>query len=142
MGRAIVEISGDLLVEILTQGWGKDEYIRCIDGLPEETELVDVTIDDHGSYNVPDFVLVLAVEHPDLEDGYTTPIMKGNLFESHSTYKVREKDTGFFITKSGVPKTRGELMGWATARTVADYLGEGKAELVEYKLVEVEREET
>ncbi len=138
MGRAIVEISGDLLVGILTQGWGEGEYIRCMEGLPEDTKLVDVLMEVKGSIDEPYFVLVLFVEHLDLENGQqVTPIMRSDLFETHNVYKVREKKTGFFITKSGIPKTRGDFLDFATARTVADYLGEDKAELVEYKLVEV-----
>lgn len=133
---AKIEISGELFRQMCTKGY-KIGAIECVEGIPEGAILGKISIKPYGEGHI----FVLEVEHPDLEDKVVNVVFKRTYFEPYSAYKVREMETGFFITKSGTPKTRGELMDWATARTVADYLGEGKAELVEYKLVEVKKYE-
>lgn len=140
MGRGVVEISGELLVDLFTQGWGSNNWVHCVEGLPEGTKCRNMYIKCVGQIDDPSLILGVLIEHGDLVDGedYRFTFQRTQ-FEPNSVYKIQCKD-GLFLGRAS-PNKRGGV--YNSRREVTSSLKSGihkNVEIVEYRLVEVSRE--
>ena len=72
MGQKKVGISGELLTEMITEGWqagSADEVVRCIEGLPPGAMFVRSYVEPRWNTVEPRmFVAYLVYEHPGWPD--------------------------------------------------------------------------
>ena len=74
MGMRRVSISGELLTEMLTEGWqagGPDEAVRCVKGLLPGARFIGSNIATYGRKRAAEpsvFTVYLFYQHPDWSD--------------------------------------------------------------------------